>query len=159
MMSRRRSWLFAAMLCIALPAAADDLLIPVAGDLQADGRASAESRIPILLVFTREDCGYCELLKRSVIRPMILSGEYEDRVLIREVIVDDPDAITDFGGRVVSPFAVADRYDGLLTPTVLLVGPDGGPLGDRLIGISNEEMYLWYLDRALTEATGVLRSD
>ena len=88
---------------------------------------------------------------------MIISGEYEDRVLIREVVVDDAGDLTDFAGRKVSPFAVADRYDALLTPTVLLVGPDGRVLVDRMIGISNEEMYLWYLDRALDNATAVLR--
>jgi thioredoxin-related protein len=157
MIARLALLAFAALLCCG--AAADDGTVPVATDLQADGHASQERAIPILLVFTREDCGYCELLKRSVIRPMIISGEYHDRVLIREVIVDDPDDIRDFGGRTVSPFAVADRYDGLLTPTVLMVGPDGQALAERLIGISNEEMYLWYLDRALADATRVLRGD
>jgi thioredoxin-related protein len=157
MISRLASWVFAAALCLAVGAAADDVTVPIAVDLQSDGYASEERGIPILLVFTREDCGYCELLKRSVIRPMILSGEYDERVLIREVIVDDPNDIKDFGGRTVSPFAVANRYDGLLTPTVLMVGPEGQALAERLIGISNEQMYLWYLDRALAEATRVLR--
>ncbi len=159
MMPRPASLVVAALLCIGFGAAADDETVPVAVDLQADGGISEERGIPILLVFTREDCGYCELLKRAVIRPMIISGEYDERVLIREVIVDDPNDIKDFGGRTVSPFAVADRYNGLLTPTVLVVGPDGQALAERLIGISNEEMYLWYLDRALVEATGVLRGD
>jgi thioredoxin-related protein len=157
MISRLASWVFAAALCLAVGAAADDVTVPIAVDLQSDGYASEERGIPILLVFTREDCGYCELLKRSVIRPMILSGEYDERVLIREVIVDDPNDIKDFGGRTVNPFAVANRYDGLLTPTVLMVGPEGQALAERLIGISNEQMYLWYLDRALAEATRVLR--
>lgn len=133
--------------------------VPVAADLMADGAAASERRVPILLLFTREDCGYCELVKRSVIRPMILSGEYKDRVVIREVIVDDPGGVRDFAGREVSPFAIADRYDALLTPTVLLVGPEGRVLTDRLIGISNEDMYLWYLDRALETATAALRRD
>lgn len=139
------------------PVGAAETTVPVARDLESDGLVSEERRIPILLLFTREDCGYCELLKRSVVLPMIISGEYDERVLIREVIVDDPGEMADFGGRTVSPFAVANHYDALLTPTVLLVGPDGRVLVDRLVGITNEDMYLWYLDRALETATAVLR--
>jgi thioredoxin-related protein len=146
----------AAVLCL-LTATLGAATVPVARDLPADGALAGERRIPILLLFTREDCGYCELLKRSVILPMIISGEYEGRVVIREVIVDDPGDLRDFAGRRVSPFAVADRYDALLTPTVLFVGPDGRALTERLVGINNEEMYLWYLDRALDDATTVLR--
>lgn len=146
------------LLCLALvQAAAEEVTVPIASDLGRDGIVSEAQRIPILLLFTREDCGYCELLKRSVILPMIISGDYDGRVLIREVMVDHPNDVADFGGRTVSPFAVADRYDALLTPTVLLVGPDGGVLADRLVGINNEDMYLWYLDRALEHATAALR--
>ena len=153
-----RRWLIAALLCVTAAAAlAETVEVPIAVDLEADGVTARQQAIPVLLLFTREDCGYCELIKRSVIRPMIISGEYKDRVLIREVVVDDAGDLTDFAGRKVSPFAVADRYDALLTPTVLLVGPDGRVLVDRMIGISNEEMYLWYLDRALDNATAVLR--
>ena len=90
---------------------------------------------------------------------MIISGEYVDRALIREVIVDGASDLVDFDGTTVSPFAVAGRYDALLTPTVLFVGHDGRVLVDKLVGISNEDMYLWYLDNALAGATRLLRSD
>lgn len=156
LMVRPRFFMAVAVLCL-LTATAGAATVPIARDLPADGALAGERRIPILLLFTREDCGYCELLKRSVILPMIISGEYEGRVVIREVIVDGPGDLTDFMGRRVSPFAVADRYDALLTPTVLFVGPDGRALTERLVGINNEEMYLWYLDRALDDATTALR--
>lgn len=155
-MVRPRSFMAAAVTCL-LAATVGAATVPVARDLVTDGALAGEQRIPILLLFTREDCGYCELLKRSVILPMIISGEYEGRVVIREVIVDDSGDLTDFAGRRVSPFAVADRYDALLTPTVIFVGPDGRALTERLVGINNEEMYLWYLDRALDDATTELR--
>ncbi len=44
------------------------------------------------------------------------------------------------------------RYDALFTPTVLLVGPQGEDLDERLIGINNDEMYLWYLEQAIDRA-------
>ena len=160
MIARVVPWTTIVVMCLSfVAAAADSTTVPVARDLQADGRVSRQQGIPIMLLVTRKDCGYCKLLKRAVVRPMLISGEYVDRVLIREVIIDGESDLVDFDGTTVSPFAVADRYDALLTPTVLLVGRDGRVLADKLVGISNEEMYLWYLDRALADATQILRSN
>jgi len=130
--------------------------VPEARDLGVDSGRSRDIGIPILVVVTREQCGYCALLKREVIVPMILSGEYEDRVIIRELNIDDRGEVTDFGGRRVSPFAVADRYGALLTPTVLVLGPDGREVAPRVVGVNNVQMYLWYLDRAIEEGTAEL---
>ncbi len=151
-----RSWLllWVPLWSLVLSAAyADEVSVVEASDLSADARLVVSRRIPLLLLITREDCGYCELLKRAVIIPMILSGEYEDRVIIREISIDRPTTLVDFSGREVSPFAVADRYDAFLTPAVLLVDPGGAELDDRLLGISNEDMYLFYLDQAIGRAT------
>lgn len=133
-----------------------DAGVPQATDLSADASAASAAGTPLLLVVTREECGYCALLKRAVIVPMILSGEYEARVIIRELNIDSETPVVDFDGRSVSPFAVANRYDALLTPTVLLVGPQGEDLHERLLGINNEEMYLHYLDEAIDRATARL---
>ena len=138
--------------------AGDPVSVTVATDLSADARLAASSGIPLMLVVTREDCGYCELLRRSVLEPMLLSGEYENRVVMREVPIDGAADLVAFDGRPVSPFAVADRYDAFLTPVVLLVGPDGEELHERLLGISNEDFYLYYLDLAIERATASLQA-
>lgn len=151
-----RCWLllWAALWSVALSvASANSVTVVAASDLSADMRLVVSGRMPLMLVITREDCGYCDLLKRAVINPMILSGEYQDRVIIREISIDRPTTLVDFSGREVSPFAVADSYDAFLTPAVLLVGPKGAELHDRLLGISNEDMYLFYLDQAIERAT------
>ncbi len=127
--------------------------VPEARDLGLDSGRSRDLGIPILVVVTREECGYCALLKRAVIVPMILSGEYVDRVIIRELNIDGRGDVMDFGGRRVSPFAVADRYGALLTPTVLVLGPEGREVAPRLVGVNNVHMYLWYLDQAIEEGT------
>jgi len=124
-----------------------------ARNLGADGRTSRDLAAPIVLVVTREGCGYCARLMSAVIVPMILSREYEDRALIRELCIDSGTDVVDFDGRTVSPFAVANGYQALLTPTVLILGPDGTEVAPRLVGINNEQMYLWYLDRAIEEGT------
>ena len=149
-------WLMTALVLAGSAAASEQASVPLAADLAADARLAANTGRPLMLVFTREECGYCALLKRAVIVPMIISGEYEGRVIIRELMIDTGPDLLDFGGQRVSPFAVADRYDSFFAPVVLMVGPDGEELHERLIGISNEEMYLFYLDRAIEKATAAL---
>jgi thioredoxin-related protein len=125
--------------------------VPQALDLASDGLLAQAHGVPIMLVFTREECDFCELLKSAVVQPMILSGEYEDRAIIREVMIDKGPDLVDFEGRTVSPFSVANDFDALLSPTVVFVGPGGREVGKRLIGINNVDMYLWYLDKSLAE--------
>jgi len=150
--------LLAAMTTTPSAVSGETVSVPQAVDLRADGRLAEETGRPLMLVITREHCGYCALLKRAVIVPMIISGEYDHRIIVREVMIDQSLSLVDFAGREVSPFAVANRYEALLTPVVLLVGPTGEELDQRLIGISNEEMYLFYLDRAIERATAKLHA-
>lgn len=130
-------------------ALANGVTVPLAADLKTDATRAANGGLPMLLVVTREDCGYCARLKRTVLVPMLLSGEYETRVIIRELNIDAQTPLVDFDGGSVTPLGLAGRYDALFTPTVLLVGPQGQELHDRLLGINNDEMYLFYLDKAI----------
>lgn len=130
-------------------ASADGVSVPCAADLSADASRASAAGLPMILIVTREDCGHCALLKRAVIVPMILSGEYEARVIIRELNIDAQTPVVDFDGRRLTPLAIANRYDAMFTPTVLLVGPQGEELHERLLGINNDEMYLYYLDQAI----------
>lgn len=130
-------------------AAADGVTVPPAADLSADATMASAAGLPMILVVTREDCEFCARLKRAVIVPMILSGEYEMRVIIRELNIDAQTPVVDFDGSKITPLALADRYDAMFTPTVLLVGPQGEELHERLLGINNHEMYLHYLDQAI----------
>lgn len=133
--------------------------VPQALDLASDGLLAQENGVPIMLVFTREECDFCELLKSAVVQPMILSGEYEDRAIIREVMIDKGPDLVDFEGRTVSPFSVANDFDALLTPTVVFVGPGGREVGKRLIGINNVDMYLWYLDKSLADGAAAISKE
>lgn len=146
--TRFRVLVIAAVLASSV-ASAGGVTVPPAADLSSDAARASAGGLPMLLIVTREDCGFCALLKRTVIVPMILSGDYETRVIIRELNIDAETTLVDFDGNSVTPYAVADRYDALFTPTVLLVGPQGQELHERLLGINNHEMYLHYLDQAI----------
>jgi len=144
-----------ALVLAVLAATPADALEP-ATDLAADGVVAGRRGVPILLVMTREDCHFCGALKREILEPLRLSGDAPRRVLIREVEVDSPDPIVGFDGAAGSGWSIAEGYEALFTPTVLLVGPDGRELADRIVGLNTPEMYGWYLDREIDRAAAAL---
>jgi thioredoxin-related protein len=132
--------------------------ILTATNLQSDGRASATRQLVILLAVTREGCPYCMRLKHEILAPMIKSGEYEEKVLIREMMIEPESDMIDFTGRAVSSGDVAEHYSIEITPTVLLLDHSGRQLHPLMPGINTAEMYGFYLDRAIEQAQTVLKS-
>ena len=57
-------------------------------DLASDAQAARERNLPILMMFSMDGCGYCELVEQDFLRPMLISGDYRDKVIIRMVKTD-----------------------------------------------------------------------
>ena len=133
--------------------------IPQARDLFADGRTAKNNRVPVLLVVTQATCTHCMRLKKAVIHPMILSGEYEDKVIIRELSMDPEVEVRAFDGELRGSRALAQHYDATVTPTVLLLGANGELLHEPMVGVNTVEMYGYYLDKAIDAALQALRSE
>jgi thioredoxin-related protein len=130
--------------------------IPLITDLNLEAGTAAGRRIPILLVVTRQGCPYCARLRKEVLVPMIRSGEYNDRVLIRELMMDPDTEIAGFEGQATTTAAVARQFGIEITPTVILLDSSGQPLHEPVIGINNADMYSYYLDRAIEKALAEL---
>ncbi len=132
--------------------------IHLARDLQAAGVRAGARQIPILLVVTQEHCPFCHRIKEEILRPMLISGDYENRVLIRELLIDPGETTRDFLGRQRDARDFADDYKVWVTPTLLYLGPDGRELRPRILGINTLEMYGYYVDEGIEEALQRLRS-
>ena len=126
-------------------------------DLQRDARLASHGKVPLLLIFSQVDCAFCERLKDEVINPMLISGEYTHRVLIREFMIDDDEPVTDFDGRPIDPMMVFHRYDLFVTPSVLILGHQGKELAERQIGINTVDYYGYYLDTSIDQALSKIR--
>ena len=133
--------------------------ISPAANLVADAQTAASKGIPILLVVSRDDCGFCRQLKREILIPMRRSGDYEEKLIMRELNVDWQAGVTDFEGVRRSALSLAELFDATLTPTVLLLGPGGREMAERLIGINTVEMYGYYLDQAIDTAIVRIRGE
>lgn len=126
-------------------------------DLLRDAELARAARTPMVLAVTQTHCGYCKLLKRAVLDPMALSGDYADKALLRELVLDGPDAVRDFDGVLRSAAEIAQRYRVRVAPTVLLLSPAGRVLAEGIVGVNTVEMYSYYLDEKIAQALDQLR--
>ena len=113
-------------------------------------QARREGKI-ILLEMSATDCGYCRLLEAEIIKPMLRSGDYDDKVLIRRLHIDEYGSLTDFNGRPSSPSEIARKMNIFVTPTLLFLDGNGKEVSKRIVGINTIEMFGGYVDSALEE--------
>lgn len=147
-----------ALLSLAITALRADVEVPVASDLYADGRLAHEKQLPILLSFSAGSCHYCDLLEEEFLRPMLLSHEYDDRILIRKLVLDNGSRVIDFTGQKIDATRLSDRYRITVTPTMLFVDENGTELAERMVGINTPEMFGGYLDNCIDTAWLMLRN-
>lgn len=131
--------------------------IPPLHDLESDAELAQGRKIPLLLMFASQSCPYCVQVEEEFLKPMIISGQYTDKVLIRHVMVDGYEQVTGFDGKRISIDELARRYRVSLVPTVVIVDPGGEPLVPRLVGITTRDFYGGELDDAIDASLAKLR--
>lgn len=139
--------------------ATDKVKVKEVKDLKAVGKHADNKRMPILLMFSAEGCHYCMRVENEFLKPMLLSGDYGDRVLIRQMKIDSFDKIRDFEGKKVTAADFADRYNVFVTPTVVFIDGDGVELAEKRVGLTTPDFYGGYLDQSINEALNILRRD
>lgn len=126
--------------------------IPVAISLRGDAILARKKIIPVLLYFSDPQCGYCRKLEDDIFLPMLRSGNYEDRVLLRKISWLSRALVVDFDGSKREPGAIASRYGVRVTPTLVFVDDRGEEVAQRILGYNGPEFFWFYLDRAIDEA-------
>lgn len=141
----------------AVTAHAAEIKLLQASDLQADGLHAGERKLPILVLFSSSYCGYCTIVREDFLKPMLKSGDYEDKVIMRVVNIDSTEDLRDFEGRQVDAEAFADRRGVFVTPTIKFFGPDGNETTADLVGLTTVDYYGGFLDTAIEESLVHLR--
>lgn len=131
--------------------------LPPAQDLAADARQMREQRLPMLVLYSRAGCDWCERARANYLEPMAADPANASRVLIRQIDVDRRTAIADFSGKAGNhrDFARARKIS--LTPTIEVLGPDGELLAEPIVGVRLPDFYGTYIDRAVDAARDRLR--
>lgn len=145
--------LFAAWLVI-LPshARSQNVMLPVPQNLQLEAAQAHAERRAFLLMFSLPGCGYCNVVRRNYLMPLLREAAPADRPVIREVQITSRESLTGFDGKATTQSALATRYGVQIAPTVLVLSADGELLADPIVGGDNNGFYSFYLDRALEAA-------
>jgi thioredoxin-related protein len=131
--------------------------VPALTDLPADIALAKQKNIPILLLIHTQGCTYCHYVIEDHLQPMILSGKYTHRALIRQLAADDALEIVDTAGQRISAKAFARSLNVRFYPTIVFLGADGQVIGERLIGVANIDLYGTQLEYALQRAEAQMK--
>ena len=119
-------------------------------------KEQAESaELPVLLLFTAQDCDYCEAIRSNYLEPMIRSGKYSSSILFRQLYIEDYSYVRDKNGELIGGDQVALKYDVDVTPTILFLDSDGNELTERLVGLSGAD----YFDKLLSTHISLARTN
>lgn len=126
-------------------------------NFNADALESKTKRLPILVMFSATYCGFCTIVKEEFLKPMKISGDYTDKVIVRVLELDTSDDIIDLDGQRIDPEEFAQRYNIQLTPTLIFIDPKGQELVQKMIGVTTVDYYGGYLDEAIDNSLLQLR--
>jgi len=127
---------------------AGEVTVPQATDLRAEAERASALKVPLLLMFSAEHCPYCMRMEDEFLGPMIISGDYEDKVLIRKLELGGG-TLRDFDGKTVTVDALAERYTVFVTPTLVFLDPAGHQLTDKMVGLTTPDFFGGYLDASI----------
>jgi thioredoxin-related protein len=130
-----------------------------ATNLYEDGKIAKKKSLPILMMFSINDCPYCEKVKNDILKPMLRSGDYENKTIIRHLNTSKEKKIIDFSNKEKSAQELALFYGISFFPTVILVNNKGQPLSGHIVGIANEDYYWYDLDLAIMSAMTAFKTE
>lgn len=112
-----------------------------------------EKNLGLVLMLHAEHCPYCALMENEILSPMVRSGEYDKKVLIRKLQIDEARDVIDFSGKTVEPSDISGRYNAFLTPTLVFLDYQGNERIKQMVGINTVEMFGAYLDVEIDKLT------
>ena len=126
-----------------------------ARDLAADARLAAARGVPLVVLYSRDDCSWCEKVRREHLGP--LSRDPAAPALVRELHMDRATPLIDFAGRRTTSADFAKQMQARFAPTVMFHGAGGEQLVDAIVGFRLADFYAAYLERALEESRARLK--
>jgi thioredoxin-related protein len=151
-------WLLPTLLALqALVAPAADNDLPLAVDLRAEAEQARQAGGPLIVVFNRPDCKYCETVKRDYLKPLAGNPRYA-RVLIRQINQDSDAPLTGFRGEKTTQARFSGAEKIKLVPVVAFYGPNGKQLVEPIVGARLADFYQTYLEDSIEKSTVALKA-
>ncbi len=127
--------------------------LPRARDLQAEAARAARAGQPLVVLYSRRDCPWCEQVRREWLKPL---ADRQTDLVVRQVDQDSNAALRDFSGQATTHGTFAKARQVTLVPVVAFYGPDGRELTAAIVGVRLPDFYAAYLDESLKAARAAL---
>ncbi len=125
--------------------------LPQVDNLLLDAQIIRTKLIPMLILFSEENCPYCEMAKNEVLIPISKLQQYKNKVIIREVVADSYNNFYDFYNNKTNANDFRFKYVINFYPTVIFLDDYGNKLSSDVIGIINPEFYWQKIDKKIIE--------
>jgi thioredoxin-related protein len=131
---------------------------PPATDLRAEAAEAARLGGPLVVLYSRRDCKYCETVKRDYLKPLASQPRYRDKLLIRQINQDSDQPLLDFRGERTTHarFAASEKIK--LVPVVAFYGPNGQRLAESIVGARLPDFYPSYLETAIEQSIAAVKA-
>jgi hypothetical protein len=128
-----------------------------ARDLAADGKLAGARGVPLVVLYSRDDCNWCERVRREYLGPLWRDPATE--AVIRELHMDRATPLIDFQGRRTTSADFSREMKARFAPTVMFHGPDGAALAEAIVGFRLADFYGSYLQSAIADSQQQLRRE
>jgi thioredoxin-related protein len=151
--------IFGAILAWWTCAAAAIQPVPKAVNLAVDGRIAHAARQPVVILFSRSLCSWCDKARREHLDALATqSAKNSDSPLYRQIDLDTDAPLVDFQGQRSSHRQFARSHDVKMTPTLLFLAGDGRELAPPIVGYRLPEFYGTLIENAIEDSRNRLRN-
>jgi len=130
--------------------------LEAATDLRAEAARAVHAGGPLIVIYSRADCKFCQTVKRDYLEPLANDTKRGKHLLIREIGQDTETPLRDFSGQASTHARFAAEQKIKLVPVVAFYGPNGRSLAKPIVGARIADFYQSYLDEAIEQATQAL---
>lgn len=147
-----RSGLLLTLLLLSSTVAAQSAFATVK-DMGKLKQQAAQAGLPIVLLFTAEDCTYCDAMREQYLIPMSHTAKYAEQALFRQLYVESFSFLRNEDGELVGGDQISLRYGVEITPTVLFINAQGEEVAERIIGLSGAHYFQKTLEQHIQQAS------
>jgi len=129
-----------------------DWQMPKVTSLKAVGEQAQSANIPVVIFFSRERCGACDLLKENALLPLVENGLLEGYVEIVEIEANAKATVLDFDGVAVPNSEMAALYNVSTFPNMVFTDGTGEDLEIRMKNSGAYDYFSFYFKARINQA-------
>lgn len=118
-------------------------------DLQDLLEKAGKQKKIIMLEVSASYCDYCVILEDEIIKPMLRSGDYENKVFIRQLQADSYFTMIGLNGESTTHAELGELLNIQLTPTLIFIDSNASEISQRILGVNSLDFFGAYVDEAI----------